>query len=89
MNIGIDPDLQGEKDDTLEVVQEVEIGHVLRIGSTDIEDIDTVTVDIKFYFFLYLYFIFILYFIIIFFFLYLFLFILFDIFNKSRAGSSV
>jgi len=43
MNVGIDPDLQGEKDDTLEVVQEAEIGHVLRIGSTDIENIDTVT----------------------------------------------
>ena len=43
MNIGIDPNLQGEKDDTLEVVQEVEIDHILRIGSTDIEDIDIVT----------------------------------------------
>jgi predicted Zn-dependent protease len=58
MNIGIDPDLQEEKgDDTLEVVQEVEIGHILGIeghvlGSTDIEDIDPETVDIKFYFFL-------------------------------------
>ena len=60
MNIGIDPDLQGEKgDDILEVVQEVEIGHVLGIeghvlGSTDIEDIDSETIDIKFYFFLYI-----------------------------------
>ena len=68
MNIGIDPDLQGEKDDTLEVVQEAEIGHIFGIGSTDIEDIDTVTVDIKFYILLLsLYFIsFIFYFILLF-----------------------
>jgi hypothetical protein len=53
MNIGIDPNLQEEKGgDTLEVVQEVEIGHVFGSINIDIEDIDPETVDIKFYFFL-------------------------------------
>ena len=83
MNIGIDPDLQGEKgDDILEVVQEVEIGHVLGIeghvlGSIDIEGIDPETVDTKFYIFYYyfiFFYIFYYYFILFFYILLLFYF---------------
>jgi hypothetical protein len=58
MNIGIDPNLQEEKGgDTLEVVQEVEIGHVLGSIDIDIEDIDPETVDIKLFYILFYYYI--------------------------------
>lgn len=100
MNIGIDPSLQGEKGgDTLEVVQEVEIGHVLGSIDIDIEDIDPETVEIKlFYYYILFYFILLLYLlyfyfiiIIIFYIFFLFFYTYFYLsyliyFNKSQAG---